>query len=154
MHNMVGWKFFRFFKKFKMKRLFLDDERIPLDCATGLASSMWMRGVNVEQYREEWDVVRSYGQFTAWIEKNGLPNVISFDHDLADVPELKEELPYFEWADENGREYTGMDCARWLINYCMDNNKKIPTCLFHTQNTVGYDNMKTIIKNYIKHNED
>ena len=49
------------------KRLFLDDWRIPRDCAT----YMWQRKVDCRIFHEEWDVVRSYGQFVAWI---GLPN--------------------------------------------------------------------------------
>ena len=45
-----------------MKKLYLDDIRIP--------------------QTEGWDIVRSYDDFVNWIEMNGLPDVVSFDHDL------------------------------------------------------------------------
>ena len=63
---------------------------------------------------------------------------ISFDHDLADVVELKEELPIEQWFDlENNKEYTGMDCAKWLVNYCLDNNKPLSKYAVHSANPAG-----------------
>jgi hypothetical protein len=52
--------------------------------------------------------VRSYNEFVAWIETNGLPDFISFDHDLGLPKKQTEEL-------------NGMSCAKWLVNYCLDN---------------------------------
>jgi hypothetical protein len=131
-----------------MKRLFLDDHRVPPDCA----QYMYSRGVNCTVYHEEWVIVRSYGQFIKWIEENGLPDLIAFDHDLADVPELKETLPLEEWFDlENSREYTGMDCARWLANYCSQKGLKLPEYSVHSMNPQGYLDIKDYLKNVKKH---
>jgi hypothetical protein len=123
-------------------RLFLDDWRNPKDCA----QYMWQRRVDCRIFHEEWDIVRSYGQFVNWIDKNGIPDVVSFDYDLDDVEELKEELPIEEWfnLDEN-RAYKGTDCLRYLIKKCRDSNIKLPNCIIHSANPDGCDELKQLI---------
>ena len=125
-----------------MKRLFLDDWRIPRDCAT----YMWQRKVNCTIFHEEWDIVRSYRQFINWIETNGIPNLVSFDYDLADVDELKEELDIEEWfnLDEN-RVWNGLDCAKYLLNYCKEENIKFPEYIIHSANPDGVEEIKNLI---------
>jgi hypothetical protein len=95
------------------KLLFLDDCREPIDCS----KYMYITGVDCRVYHENWSIVRSYDQFIEWINQNGLPNLISFDHDLGDVK-------------DNDYEYTGMDCAKWLVDYCLDNNLNARNLLF------------------------
>ena len=63
--------------------LFLDDYRIPVDCT----SYMQLRTVHYELYNQDWVIVRSCSEFVSWIEKNGLPGTISFDHDLGEEAE-------------------------------------------------------------------
>ena len=77
--------------------------------------------------------VKDYDEFVSWIEENGLPDGINFDHDIAH------------------HEKTGMDCAKWLVEYCMDNNKKLPKFKSHSANPVGRDNIENLLKNYEKH---
>ena len=84
-----------------------------------------------------WSIVKTFDEFVDFIDKNGLPNVISFDHDLADF--------------KDGREFTGMDCATWLTNYCMDNEVKLPLFFVHSDNTVGNENIRTLLSNFRKH---
>lgn len=113
--------------------LFLDDIRNPIDAATYAKG----RGVNPVIYNLEWTIVRDYLQFTSWITKNGLPELISFDHDLGE-------------ADE----HTGMDCAKWLVNYCLDNNLALPKWAVHSANPAGYDNIKGLLLSFernVKH---
>jgi hypothetical protein len=127
--------------------LFLDDARIPIDCAT----YMYRRGVDCKIYHKDWQIVRSYLQFIKWIEENGLPDFISFDHDLGDAPELRKSLPIEQWFDlENNREYTGMDCAKWLVNYCLDNDKPLPEYAVHSANTAGTKNIDGLFKSFLK----
>ena len=129
------------------KYLFLDDERFPIDCA----KFMYNRGVDCRIYHEEWTIVRSYGQFVQYIEQNGLPDLISFDHDLGDVPKLKTELAKEEWFNyESNKEYTGMDCAKWLVNYCLDNKCSLPKYIVHSWNTVGAENIKGLLVGFEK----
>lgn len=128
------------------KLLFLDDYRDPFDTKID-----WMVfspiGRNVEII---W--VKSYDEFIRWIEENGLPNGICFDHDLSDFqafyanyPELMKDIPFPEY------EKTGMDCVKWLVEYCMDNNLKLPLYNIQSANTVGKENMKCYLENFKKH---
>ena len=134
----------------KMKRLFLDDLRIPTDCPT--AQYMSYRKIDLRTYHEEWDIVRSHGQFVNWIEQNGLPDLISFDHDLGDDTNLKGVLPIEEWFDiDNNREYNGMDSAKWLVDYCIDNDLKLPDFAVHSANPSGYENIKGLLDSFKKH---
>ena len=121
-------------------KLFLDDERIPVDCA----KYMSYRGVDCRIYHEEWQIVRNYKEFVAWITNHGLPEIISFDHDLADVrynPATAQTIVVHH-------EKTGMDCAKWLVDYCLDNEKKLPSFIVHSANPAGYDNIKGLLENF------
>jgi hypothetical protein len=132
-----------------MKRLFLDDLRVPLNCPK--IHYMGYRVSDLNIYYEEWDIVRSHGQFVKWIEKNGLPDLISFDHDLGDDTNLKGVLPIEEWFDiDNNREYTGMDSAKWLVDYCIDNDLKLPDFIVHSANPSGYENINGLLKSFKK----
>jgi len=103
--------------------------------------------------------VLNYEEFVQWIEKFGLPSIISFDHDLADEHYTPEKY----WDDyqlskkyqesQNYQEKTGMDCAKWLIDYCIDKKEKLPQYYVHSANPVGADNIIGILENYKKHCE-
>lgn len=126
-------------------KLFLDDYRHPIDCA----SYMYQRRTDCRIYHEEWTVARSYLQFIRCIMENGIPEYISFDYDLADVFELREELDIIEWfnLDEN-RVYTGLDCVKWLINYCRENNLELPKYSIHSSNPDGYNLIKNELDSF------
>lgn len=93
-----------------MKNIYLDDLRPIPDGFIGL---------------------RSYGEFVAWITKHGLPDFISFDHDL-------------------GPDETGYDCAKWLVDYCLDRKQSMPDFAVHSQNPVGKENIQKLLENFIK----
>lgn len=103
-----------------------------------------------------WFGVRSYKEFVEFIEKNGLPEFISFDHDLADEhyddyfdnylkPESEVKLKYDEY-----KEKTGYDCAKWLIEYCEKNNLELPVYQIHSFNGVGRFNIEQLLEGYKK----
>lgn len=115
-----------------MIRLFLDDERMPLDCINYMQNR-----IDCSIYQKTWIIVRCYDDFVYYITENGLPDIISFDHDLADF--------------KIDREYTGKDCANWLINYCIENNKILPDYVVHSANTHGIINIKSILDNFKKY---
>lgn len=102
------------------KLLFLDDERFPKDCVTGLK-------LDAKVYNRDWDIVRNFKQFTSWIVKNGCPNEVSFDHDL-------------------GAGKTGYDCARYLQEYCLRNGIDTPIVYVHSMNPVGKQNIINLFK--------
>lgn len=135
-----------------MYNLFLDDIRFPY------MAGEYMQPYSAQlMYKEErWDVVRNYSEFCAFIESNGLPQLVSFDHDLAD----EHYTPAEYWEDyeksknyQAGRQYkekTGLDCAKWLIEYVMNNKLKLPIIYCHSMNPVGKDNILNLFENYRK----
>lgn len=105
---------------------------------------------------KEWAVVRDFYQFVNYITKYGLPEYISFDHDLG--------LEHTKWYFENGghenppnpidtefKEKTGYDAAKWLVDYCVENNKKLPSWFVHSHNPIGANNIKNYLKNAERH---
>ncbi len=83
------------------------------------------------------------------LKNNQLPDLISFDHDLGDYQAL-HSAGYIE-GDLPENEKTGYHCIKYLIDYCMDNNLKLPECIVHSANTVGKENIEKYIENYKKH---
>ena len=105
---------------------------MPTDCIF----YMQRRTTRYKLYSEEWVIVRSYSEFVNWIKKNGLPDVISFDHDLGEEPE--------------GTPQSGMDAAKWLVEYCLDNQLKLPGWLVHSANVPGTENIKGLLTSFEK----
>jgi len=119
-------------------RLYLDDFRDPRD-------SFFYKGTPI--YNEDWITVRNYQEFIKIVEELGIPEAVSFDHDLADV---HYEKTSFDYNDEN-LEKTGYHCAKWLIYYCMDNNKELPAIiLVHSMNPAGTQNIWSLFNSYWK----
>ena len=110
-----------------MKKLYLDDIRIPKT--------------------KGWNIVRSYDAFVEWIDKNGLPDKVSFDHDLA-------EIDYNPLTGTQKFEYyekTGLDAAKWLGQYCLEKDVPFPKWNVHSANPIGKANIEAYINNVIKH---
>ena len=114
-----------------MKQLFLDDIRDP----------SWVYGHGADS---QWDVVRSFDQFQAWIQTHGLPDRVSFDHDLGGV-------------DEDGNEVdpatvpTGMNCAHALVEYCLDGGFALPAFEVHSANGPGAENIRGLLESFVRH---
>ena len=120
--------------------LWLDDIRDP-------NTNDWLVFSPIQHTNVAW--VKTYQQFVDFINFNGLPDGICFDHDLADNPELREMLVFEDWYKmDNNREYTGLDCAKWLIDYCMDNFEQLPKWVVHSANPAGCDNINGLLKNF------
>lgn len=122
--------------------LFLDDVRDPIH-AFGYTNF----GPFVTK---EWEIVRNYDEFVNYIKTNGLPYFIAFDHDLMDD---NYSIGSF-WDDpEKMKEKTGFDCAKFLVEYCMENNLKLPEFYVHSMNPVGKDNIVNYLNNFKKYYE-
>ncbi|CAH0264340.1 hypothetical protein SRABI04_03571 [Chryseobacterium sp. Bi04] len=113
--------------------LFLDDIRYPVQAYHYTKQDVFLR--------KDWHIVRNYEQFVNRILEKGLPEMISFDHDLADENYLKTGSP--EYAEK-----TGYECAKWLIEFCMDNSLDLPKFYCHSMNPVGKDNIMSLLKNF------
>lgn len=83
-------------------KMFIDDERFPVD--------------------DGWTIVRSSNDAIRYVEEHGIPEYISFDHDL-------------------GGNDTSRIFILWLIDYMLDNDISFKTINFefyvHSQNPIG-----------------
>jgi len=123
-----------FFKNMTL-RLFLDDNRSPYDVFTKTIDPDY-------EHNNEWSIVTNFYEFVNFIEKFGVPNLISFDHDLTQEHYLHENQSNINYELFNVP--TGYHAAKWLLNYCLKNNKKIPTIKVHSANQEGKRNIEEI----------
>jgi len=120
--------------------LWLDDQRNPNEYfkKSKLSSGAWVRNNDYYQnnifnkYIPNFIWVRNLKEFSDYIIKNGLPQMISFDHDI--------KPKGFEGEHENGA-----DCAQWLVNYCQENNISLPHCFVHSANKSKRINVENIL---------
>lgn len=122
-------------------KLFLDDDRFPVDVISWMHQRIGKR--NSIYLQAGWVVVKNYDQFTKHILENGLPEFVSFDHDLG-FEHLAPETDSWKY-----KENTGFHCVKWLCEYCIDNDLKFPSYAVHSQNTIGCENMLSYIKSFI-----
>lgn len=116
--------------------LFLDDKRTP-DEVIGYDSL-------------EWVVVKDYDEFVEYILLNGLPSVISFDHDLDD------EHYDIDWADVyiqgqkiDHKKPTGLDCLKWLTRYISAAPLDTwPACSSHSLNPLGKEQIEKHLETF------
>lgn len=129
--------------------LFLDDIRMPVDVGN------YMNPVELRQYfrKYDWIICRNYNEFVECINKRGLPEMVSFDHDLADEHYTPEEYWHDydaskEYQDKRRyKEKTGYDCAKWMIDYSKRLNACLPSLIMcHSMNPVGKDRIVELFK--------
>ena len=102
-----------------MTKLYLDDIREPddADCI----------------------VVRSFDEATNFVLERGVPEFISFDHDLG-------------CSDDGQINPSGYDFARWLVESDISGLIAIPdnfTFAIHSQNPVGSKNIEMLLSRYM-----
>lgn len=78
---------------------------------------------------ENFERVYDYDEFVNFINKNGVPEFVSFDHDL-------------------GEGKTGFDCAKFLVEFCLDNGVSDINFQVHSQNPVGKENIEKLLDNF------
>jgi hypothetical protein len=104
--------------------LWLDDVRDPM-------TNDWLRyspiGKDVDVH---W--VTNYQDFVDWIMIYDLPDAICFDHDLGSYEE------------------TGYDCAKFLVEYCLNLDVLPPVYGIQSANPVGAKNIDMLLKNCIR----
>lgn len=123
--------------------LWLDDVRDPFKDKTWLVFSPIE-----EPYHVVW--LKSYKEFTHYITQQGIPDAICFDHDLAfdHYQTFAVEASDYERMSLEQSFGTGMDCATWLVSYCMDNNVELPKWNIQSANPIGKENIKMLLENY------
>lgn len=132
--------------KNNMKKLYLDDFRMPVD-------SFNYTG-NIIYNEKDWVIVRNYDEFCEAIKSNDF-ELISLDHDLADEhyrdSMYDPDEHYSSYYDDGTfTEKTGYDCARWLVEHCMNEDKGLPEFLVHSMNPIGKKNIIGLLSNFQK----
>jgi hypothetical protein len=97
----------------------------------------WKLFIDDDRYPTDntWVIARNFDDAVWYIQNYGIPYFISFDHDL---------------GHPNNR--TGLDIAKWLANYVMDNDISLPNNFnfyVHSQNPVGTDNINKYMKQFV-----
>lgn len=109
-------------------KLFLDDIRMPPDHNGSL-----------------WVIARSMDDAIWYIEHKGIPNFISFDHDLADDHYI---------IGQPRLEKTGYDFAKWFGDYVFLNDLSLPydfNYSVHSMNPVGAKNIRDYMEDFLNH---
>lgn len=133
--------------------LYLDDVRNPAD---SFAGGPYLFPGNRIYVDKQWTVVRNYNDFVAKIYSEGLPDTVSFDHDLAD-----EHMQHYftkvvtlgaDPSKESFKEKTGYDAALFLLNYVEQNNLLLPEYHIHSFNPAGAKAIKELLSDYERYN--
>ena len=130
----------------KKYNLFLDDFRHPYDAFKYTMDPVFSK--------LKWEIVRSHDEFVRFVTKKfkdgEFPELIAFDHDLDDAhyEHTSGEIPYDEM-----KEKTGLHSAKWLIDFCMDHELKLPDYRVHSMNPSGKANIEGVLKNFKKFQE-
>lgn len=117
--------------------LFLDDERWP-------TTVFW---VPYDYNALDWIVVRSYEQFVETI-LSARVKLISFDHDLDpsstfECVRCNTNQQSFDYKKVSKK--TGYHCAKFLKDWCLENDKPIPEYLVHSLNEKGRSNIINVL---------
>ena len=107
-------------------KLFIDDERMPSDVT-------WL---NVHYYDNDFIVVRNWAEVYETVIILGMPEFISFDHDLG------------------ANERTGYEICQHLCDLDMDSERNIQfpdnfTFAIHSKNPIGAENIRKYKENYL-----
>lgn len=128
-------------------KLFLDDVRDPIHCVHYMHTKIG--ALNPIYLENDWVIVRNYAEFYETLNLMGMPDLVSFDHDLADEHYMSGDQGKVDYTTY--KEKTGYDCAKWLVEYHQSNlDTTFPKCIYHTMNPIGYENMEKYVNNYIK----
>ena len=97
----------------------------------------------------DWVIVRTYKDFVSTIEERGLPNVVSFDHDLT----VEYIQHYYKVTEKTGViEYgnltpdSGYHCAKYFVQKCKElKPKKLPEVYVHSANKYGVEEILKVL---------
>lgn len=103
--------------------IFLDDYRKP----NKYVNMNLNRVYQAYSYQDFIDLVNNL------YRKYNIIDEVWFDHDLGPV--------------EQGN---GLDCAKYLVNFCIENNMKLPEYHIQSANSVGKANIDSYLRSYLK----
>lgn len=119
-----------------MYKMFIDDERFPKGYFPKLKSFLSELSLNLinKDIFGFFIISRNYDQTVNLINQYGIPEFISFDHDLGDSKD-------------------GYEIARFMIEQDLDGKKCFPSNFsfyVHSQNPIGKENIQNILMSYMR----
>ena len=133
--------------------LWLDDIRNPKEIYSN--GKTWAESYSPIEPTFALVWAKNYNDFTKYISEYGMPTAICFDHDLGMDAQLSHrQLGASKRLSRKlakQTEKTGYDAAKWLVDYCIDNNKELPLYNIQSMNPVGKENIKCLLENFKKH---
>lgn len=120
--------------------VFLDDTRDP-----------------PEHLSKVFDTVRSHGEFKRWVDRYGIPDLVSFDHDLhaEHVAFFFERGGFGNPPDPSNEIFlhpTGYDSAKWFLEACSSEGVYPRHVLVHSRNPAGSDRIFSLVTGYTQEN--
>lgn len=128
------------------KFIWLDDLRDPF-------VSNWLVEYAPEyfNYLENIIWIKNYNDFKKWITVNGLPHKIAFDFDLGEdiAKELVSKGMNKKLARMKKKESkNGLDCAKWLVQYCISKNLNLPLWIIQSANDFGKKEIQIYLRDF------
>lgn len=99
---------------------------------------------------DEWVIVRTYEEFVRVIEERGIPNTVSFDHDLDEEHirhyyRVTEVTGVVEYGDLKVK--TGKHCAEYFVQKCKElKPERLPDVYIHSANKYGAEEIKRVLQ--------
>jgi hypothetical protein len=129
--------------------LFLDDQSNPIQIVNPTLSEK-----DRERYlKYTWIIAKSYDEFVEIVSREGVPSMVSFDHDLSEehwhLSHLEENL--LKVGDVVILDYdvfevkTGYHAAEWFLEYCVNKRKRPEVILVHSRNPIGKKNIEGLL---------
>ena len=125
----------------KTYSLLLDDFREPRDCLNYLEDPRYGT--------RDWVIARTHDEFVGIVQsrwaKNEFPELVSLDHDLAAEhydPSMYHGVDAYNDKAKEFKEKTGLDSAKFFIQFCIDVSIELPECLVHSMNPAGKERIK------------
>lgn len=131
-------------------KLFLDDIRQPSDGFLYAEQKYLLKYSQTQSC--QWEVVRNYEDFCEFIDKFGIPSMVSFDHDLHfehmrhyhDVTTKTGVIEY-----DNLKHKTGKHCAEYFLDKWRIAGKPSTQVYVHSANRWGQVEIKNVLKELI-----
>lgn len=120
--------------------LFLDDFRNPDD-----GSMLYCREC-VDYPEMKWEIARNYDEFKTLIDEKGIPDFISYDHDLYDEHydvSMWYGLDQYNKVAQGFKHPTGLECTQYLLDKL--GNQYHPPYRAHTRNPAGKTRIDSLI---------
>lgn len=96
-----------------------------------------------------------------WLDDCRMPNVSSkeltywaraYEGFVGTVKMLKEKISscMIHFDHDLGEGKSGYDCAKWLVDWCIENGYGVPDYTIHSANPVGRQNIESVFESYWK----